>query len=408
MYYSAELSFFRRFLEKLRIQSLIISNEDVPSEKIDLGLRKYLGREQDYIDTLHRIPITIEENTIYKLTDGYACSYIFFLLPQTDGENSLVLGPYLSREIQSEGLLQKAEQLGTPMSDFRQLEYFYQNIPLLPDDSALMMALTTLAESLWGTENAYRILDLKLEQDILGILPPEHKGEDDTLLQMEMMQQRYDFENQLMSRVSKGLWHRARLMLSAVTSSHVDQRLADPLRNQKNYCIICNTLLRKAAESGGVHPLHLDRTSSLYARQIELVSNLKEGQNLIAEMVETYCRLVRRHNLQNYSPLIRKVITHIDAELSGDLRLGKLAKLHNVSPEYLSTLFHKEAGKTLTQFVNEKRLELGADLLRTSHLQIQTIAEYCGFPDAGYFAKLFKKRYGISPKAFREHKDIPR
>lgn len=402
MYDHAELSYFRRFLEKLRIQSHIFTGRNVPSEKIDLGLRKYLGREQEYIETIRQLPLEISENTIYKITDSYACSYIFFLMPNTEEDVALVLGPYLSQEMETEILLQKAEQLGIPAADFHQLEYFYQNIPFLSDESVLMMALTTLAESLWGTGDAYRILDHTLDQDMRAILPAEHKHEEDSLMQMELMQKRYDFENQLMDLVSRGLWHRTRLMLSTAISGQIEQRLADPLRNQKNYCIICNTLLRKAAEKGGVHPLHLDRVSSHYALQIELLSDVRSGQNLILVMAQTYCRLVRQHSLKNYSPLIRKTITYIDAEIASDLRLTKLAKLHNVSPEYLSTLFHRETGKTLTQFVNEKRLTLGAGLLRNTALQVQTIAEYCGFPDAGYFAKLFKRHYGMSPKAFRE------
>lgn len=402
MYYNTELNFFRRLLEKMRIQSHIINNQNVDAEKLDLGLRKYLGMEREYIESLEQMPADVLENTVYKLTDGFACSYIFFILPQTNGDFSFVLGPYLTHEIDQEALLQSAEQFGVPPSNFRQLVHFYQSIPLLHDDTVLMLPLTTLAESLWGTGSAYKIQDLKLDLDMRTVLPPEHKPEETSLLQMALMQQRYDFENQLMDIVSKGLWHRARLQLSTAAAGQVEMRLADPLRNQKNYCIICNTLMRKAAEKGGVHPLHLDRVSSQYAQLIEMVTNVPDGQHLILEMVQTYCRLVRRHTLKDYSPLIRKVITYIEAEISSNLSLRNLAKLHNVSPEYLSTLFHRETGKTLIAFITEKRLELGAGLLRDSSLQIQTIAEYCGFPDAGYFAKLFKKRYGVSPRTFRE------
>jgi YesN/AraC family two-component response regulator len=302
-------------------------------------------------------------------------------------------------------MLQQAECLGLSPSDFRHLENFYQSIPLLPDETPLMMALTTLAETMWGTGNAYKIVDLKLDKSMRAIAPPPvYEQERNSVMQMRLMQQRYDFENELMDKVSKGLWHRVKLMLSVATSNPLEQRLADPLRNQKNYCIICNTLMRKAAEKGGVHPLHLDQLSSQYAQQIELLPNLRAGQNLISDMIQNYCRLVRRHNLKDYSPLIRKVITYVDAEISSNLSLAKLAKIQNVSPEYLSALFHKETGKTLTRFINEKRLEQGASLLQTSSLQVQTIAEYCGFPDAGYFAKVFKKHYGLSPKTYREMK----
>lgn len=401
MYYDAELSFFRRLVEKIRIQSHIVSNRELPDIKIDLGLRRYLGREHEYSDAAGKLPVQTEENTIYRFTDNYFCSYMFLILPETQGELSLVLGPYLTFDARPEVVLQKAEKAGLPLNNYRHLENFYTSIPYLADDAGLMISLTTLAESLWGTAGNYKITDLSLVTENDPVLMPEEKPSEDSILQMELMQKRYDFENELMDRVSKGLWHRARLLLTSMNRQN-EQRLTDLLRNQKNYCIICNTLMRKAAEKGGVHPLYLDRISSYYAQQIELMASVREGQGLIEEMIQNYCRLVRRHSLKDYSPLIQKVLLHIDTEISSDLKLTLLAKQYSVSPEYLSTLFHKETGKTLTAYVNDKRLELGASLLRTTKLQVQSIAEYCGFPDAGYFAKLFRKHYGMSPKAYRE------
>ena len=403
MYYHAELRFFRSVLEKMLIQSHIVHHQDLSSYVLDFGLRKTLGTEMAYDEAFRKFVGMVEENTVYKLTDAYCCNYMFMILPDTDGNTSLVMGPYLSFEMSTERLMEEAEHFGIPASQFRHVEAFYRNIPVLPDDSHLMMIVNTLAENLWGTGNAYKILDLQNDGALLNIPAQESRSEEDSVMQMRLMEQRYAYENDLIDKVSKGLWHRVELMLLP-TMKHTASSVADPIRNQKNSCIICKTLLRKAAEKGGVHPLHLDKVSTQYSRQIELITSVKDGQDLILEMAKVYCRLVRQHNIKNYSALIQKILTYIDAEIASDLSLAKLAKLHNVSPEYLSSLFHKETQKTLTQYINEKRLELGADLLRTTNLQIQTVAENSGFPDAGYFAKLFKKRYGLSPKVFREQK----
>ena len=45
---------------------------------------------------------------------------------------------------------------------------------------------------------------------------------------------------------------------------------------------------------------------------------------------------------------------------------------------------------------------LGAQLLASSRLQIQTVAQHCGISDANYFSKLFKKRFEMTPKQFRD------
>ena len=64
---------------------------------------------------------------------------------------------------------------------------------------------------------------------------------------------------------------------------------------------------------------------------------------------------------------------------------------NNVSNVYLSSMFKKETGKTITEYIREKRLSYAVYLLRSTNLQIQTIALRCGIVDVQYFSKLFKK-----------------
>jgi len=163
-----------------------------------------------------------------------------------------------------------------------------------------------------------------------------------------------------------------------------------------------NTLLRKAAEQGGVHPVYLDKISSEFALQIEGISTITNIQNMMSEMFHAYCRLVKKHSLKNYSPAVGKIITIVEADLTANLSLNALAKTLNVSASYLSTLFKKETGKTLTDYVNGRRVEYAKKLLKTTTLQIQTIAGLCGIDDVHYFSKMFKNTVGLTPKAFRE------
>ena len=127
------------------------------------------------------------------------------------------------------------------------------------------------------------------------------------------------------------------------------------------------------------------------------------------DMVHSYCRLVRKHSANQYSPFIQKTVAYIDANLAGDLSLHTLASLQNLNASYLSTLFHKETGKTVTDYVTARRMDTAGKLLRTTLLQVQTIAQHCGINDSNYFSKLFKKHYGITPLQFRErnHPSLP-
>jgi YesN/AraC family two-component response regulator len=205
-----------------------------------------------------------------------------------------------------------------------------------------------------------------------------------------------------MQIVSQGLSHRAEIMLSNFSKLAFDQRTADPIRNVKNYAIICNTLMRKAAESGGVHPIYLDSLSSDFAKRIENVTGVESAQALMSEMAHSYCRLVRKYAIRQYSPMVQKTVTYIGSNLSGDLSLSVLASTQNINASYLSSLFRKETGKTVTEYVNEKRMEAAAQLLRTTRLQIQTVAQHCGMSDVNYFSKLFKKHHEMTPKQYRD------
>lgn len=180
-----------------------------------------------------------------------------------------------------------------------------------------------------------------------------------------------------------------------------EQRLADPVRNAKNYAIILNTLLRKATEEGGVHPIHIDKISSTFAKKIELQTSEKGISQLFKEMVRKYALTVKNHSLKGYSKMVRRVMIQVDTDLASDLSLSSQAILLNVNPNYLSTVFKKETGHTLTEYVTGKRIEHAVFLLNSTNMQIQTIAQYCGIPDICYFTKTFKKYIGKSPTEYR-------
>ena len=106
--------------------------------------------------------------------------------------------------------------------------------------------------------------------------------------------------------------------------------------------------------------------------------------------------------MKNYSMIIQKVITLIDSDLTADLSLHKLAQALNVNASYLSSLFKKETGITLTEYVSKKRMDYAAFLLTSTNLQIQGVAQHCGIFDVNYFTKMFKKQTGKTPREYRE------
>lgn len=405
MHYESELIFFRKLLENFHLTSNILDVKDDTIPEFDLGLRRLLFSEPDYTHLFHEPLKDIKPNTVYRVTDEYLCSYIFFQLPDTQAR-FLIIGPYTNSEHPLRVVSSCAERLFIPAHLLPQLEKFYTDLPFVPDESTLLVLVNTFGEKIWGSlENfSYESTQRSMPRDTESLaMRPENYEPEDAFLSMQVLEERYASENRMIQAVSQGLLHKAEMMVSNYSNQGIEDRVADPVRNMKNYTIILNTLLRKGAEAGAVHPLHIDSLSTKFAKKIELINSVEAGYALQQEMVRKYCLLVKNHSMKGYSLLVRKVLTRIDYDLTADLSLKAQADFLNVTASYLSTLFKKETGMPLTEFVNRKRIEHAVFLLNTTKMQIQTIAQYCGIPDVNYFTKTFKKYVQQTPKEYREN-----
>ncbi|MDP2989766.1 MAG: AraC family transcriptional regulator [Kiritimatiellota bacterium] len=84
-----------------------------------------------------------------------------------------------------------------------------------------------------------------------------------------------------------------------------------------------------------------------------------------------------------------------------ELGVRKLAEWVECSPDYLSSLFHKWTGRTLTDTINRYRLSQAQYLLQNSSRNIKEIAAAAGFADPDYFGRLFRNATGQTPAAYR-------
>lgn len=405
MYYEKELLFFQRLIENFHLSFYLFSEPFDSIPNLDLGLRSLISPDNDYRASISKLPDYCQPNKIYRVCDEFLCHYIFFRLPETEKATFVSIGPYTLTEISSKTLLESAGRFSLPPELFPQLEKYYRNLPMVPNEHTLLTALNILGESIWGSMDNFSVQNVK-EHITLDLEPvaqrPPFKEPKDAFISMQILEKRYAEENRLIQAVTLGQTHKAEMIMSNSSSRFLEQRAANPIQNLKNYMIILNTLLRKAAETGGVHPLHIDSLSSRFAFKIEQITSENDFLTLQKEMAHKYCLLVKNHSMKGHSLLIRKVLTRIDSDLTADLSLKTQAELLNVNSSYLSTLFKKETGYTLTEYVNRKRMEHAIFLLNSTNMQVQMIAQYCGIPDVNYFTKTFKKLVGKTPKEYRD------
>jgi two-component system, response regulator YesN len=108
------------------------------------------------------------------------------------------------------------------------------------------------------------------------------------------------------------------------------------------------------------------------------------------------------------SAVIAKVQSYILDHLHLELTRDEIAKSVYRNPAYLSRLFRKETGFSLSDYIAQQRIERAKRYLIDTNDKVSNIAEGVGYVHFSYFAKLFKKMTGLSPQEFRKkHQMLP-
>lgn len=226
--------------------------------------------------------------------------------------------------------------------------------------------------------------------------------------EMQMIDQRYRAENNLLDRIAQG--DEAGAFEALISYGHLMQSplqeivptTEDGVRDFQNSVHTMNTLFRKAIERNMVHPIYIHESSSDFESRIESAQTMMELNWLIAAMIRRYCYLAKNYSVAVYSEPIPKAMLYIDLNLASPISTRDIAADQFLSPNYLSARFHQETGKTISDFILEKRIKMSCKLLKTARMSIQNVAAAVGIEDTSYFTKQFKRIKGVSPTQFRK------
>lgn len=102
--------------------------------------------------------------------------------------------------------------------------------------------------------------------------------------------------------------------------------------------------------------------------------------------------------------IIQEVITYVSTNVNADLSLHTLSEKYSVSPSHLSKQFKNLTGMGLNEYINIARVAAAEKLLLSTDMPITEVAMKCGFNDSNYFARVFKKLKGVTPKKYSMQK----
>ncbi len=100
---------------------------------------------------------------------------------------------------------------------------------------------------------------------------------------------------------------------------------------------------------------------------------------------------------------IAQTITHLESNYADAIQLGELVDMSQMSKRSFLRAFEAAIGCTPIAYVIQLRIARAAKLLRQTDDSVTEIAYAVGFNDSNYFARQFRKHFGVSPRNYRQH-----
>ena len=100
---------------------------------------------------------------------------------------------------------------------------------------------------------------------------------------------------------------------------------------------------------------------------------------------------------------LQRINIFISCNYNRDISVDAIARHVGMNRSSLCTFYRRQTGKTIIEAVNARRFEVATNLLHRQDLSIQQVCFNSGFRDVPYFFRLFKQRFGMTPKSYREH-----
>lgn len=95
------------------------------------------------------------------------------------------------------------------------------------------------------------------------------------------------------------------------------------------------------------------------------------------------------------------MMRYIEEHATADLRVEDVARHAGLSVSRSVHLFKSSTGKTMIEYALEIRLSAAIERMKYTTMTLEQIAEDCGFGSYPYFHRVFHKRYGVAPGAYR-------
>ncbi len=178
----------------------------------------------------------------------------------------------------------------------------------------------------------------------------------------------------------------------------------DSLRNLKYRLIIMISMIARFCIEGGLDADIAYAMNGMFVRQIDVANDEDTLLKIKKTAVTNYTLFM--HNFitrGTQSPHVSKAEKYVRQHLSEPVDIAKMAEKIGVNADYLTKLFKKETGLTLSQYILHEKCEAAKCLLENSGASCTEISSFLGFSSCSHFIDRFKRVEGITPSQYRKN-----
>ena len=133
--------------------------------------------------------------------------------------------------------------------------------------------------------------------------------------------------------------------------------------------------------------------------QFETIKGLKEW---FGDLIGAARSTLSRINAHKRLYLIERIRQFIGGEDPGSLSLQVIAAEFHYSPNHINSVFKKETGQTISDYITEQRINRAKKLLSDRNIRLYEVSTQLGYSHAAHFNNVFKKYVGITPREYRD------
>lgn len=177
----------------------------------------------------------------------------------------------------------------------------------------------------------------------------------------------------------------------------------DKVRNRRYHEIVLVAMISRFCIEEGMEEMESYNLSDFYINRLDKAQTQQQITDVHNQVLMDYAKRMRHvKNKEVMSLHCVRTMDYVYDHLHEKIEISEIAEYVGVERSYLSRLFRKEVGQTLSDYVMDKKLQAAKNMLLCSDFSCMEISQYLAFASNSYFTKCFREKFGSTPGAYRK------